>query len=143
MGYIDYFHRMGRARKWYALALEPVSKSWALTQNELDVLLFLHNNPTLNRAADIVAWRGISKSHVSLAVNALESRGLLDRTAAADRRAVCLRLTPAGQAIAQEGVAAQRRFFAQLYSGITPEEFALWQGILQKIDRNLQHMEKP
>lgn len=141
MRYTDYFGRMGRAQKAYALALVPVSKKWGLTQNELDVLLFLHNNPAWCRAADIVAWRGISKSHVSLAVNALESRGLLARTAAADRRSVRLSLTDAGQAVALEGVDAQRRFFAQLYVGITPQEFSVWQSILQKVDNNLKSLE--
>lgn len=142
MRYTEYFSRMGRGKKWYAQALVPISKKWKLTQNELDVLLFLHNNPDMDRAADIVSWRGISKSHVSLSVNSLETRGLIVRAASTDRRAVHLALTESGRAIAQEGQAAQRSFFQQLYQGITPEEFALWQSILDKIDGNLRHMEK-
>ena len=137
---MQYFDRVGQAKKAYARALEPIAKKWALTQNELDVVLFLYNNPTLDRAADIVSRRGISKSHVSVSVSSLESRNLLARLTGGDRRASHLSLTDAGCAIAREGVQAQQQFYQQLFNGVTEEELAAWESISQKVSQNLQHM---
>lgn len=139
---VNYFDLMGRAKKRYCRFLEPVSKKWALTQNELNVLLFLYNNPQYDRAADIVACRGISKSHVSLSVNSLESQGLLCRFVSKDRRTAHLELTEQGRAIAQEGQEAQRRFFTELHRGVTQEEFDQWQKIIQKVCENIEALTK-
>ena len=62
----SYFDAMSKAKKEYSRCLEPVCRDFGLTQNELAVLLFLRNNPGLDRAADIVSCRSIAKSHVSL-----------------------------------------------------------------------------
>lgn len=142
MEVINYFDLAGRAKKRYCRFLEPVSKKWALTQNELNVLLFLHNNPQYDRASDIVACRGISKSHVSLSVNNLERRGLLRRFVSDDRRTAHLELTEQSRAIAQEGREAQRSYFTELYRGITPEEFDQWRRITQKVCENIETFEK-
>ena len=65
----NYFDTIARAQKGYARLLEPICKKWDLTRNELDVILFLANNPDYDRAVDIVNNRGLSKSHVSLSIN--------------------------------------------------------------------------
>lgn len=138
-----YFEILGKAQKRYTKHLEPICKKWELTRNELDVLLFLHNNPPFDRAADIVNRRGIAKSHVSLSVKDLEGRGLLVRRfEPADRRTAHLELTEQGRIIAGEGCEAQQRFFSELYAGITEEEFGLWRGITQKVCENIDNLEK-
>ena len=84
-----FFETALRAQKSYSRLMEPVCKKWNLTHNELDVLLFLANNPEQNRAADIVRGRGMSKGHVSLSLRSLEDRGLVACQAdGTDRRAV-------------------------------------------------------
>ena len=136
------FDILAKSQKHYGKQLEPICKEWKLTRNEMDVLLFLHNNPWFDRAADIVSRRGIAKSHVSLSVKNLEHRGLLERRfEPADRRTVHLVLTDQGRAIAGEGCQAQRRFFTALYAGITEEEFAQWKHTVQKICGNIDKME--
>lgn len=139
----QFFDALLRAKKAYSRALEPVCAKWALTRNELDVLLFLFNNPELDRAADIVSHRGIAKSHVSLAVSSLEERGLLTRKlSAGDRRTVHLALTEEALAPAQEGRSAQQHYFTKIFAGVTPEEFSLWRGIMDTVGRNIEKMEE-
>ena len=46
---------------------------------EYDILMFLHNNPKYNTAADIVKIRKSTKSHVSTSLKALENKGLIER----------------------------------------------------------------
>lgn len=138
----NYFDAMGKAKKEYIRCLEPVCKRFGLTQNELTVLLFLHNNPGLDRAADIVSCRGIAKSHVSLAVSNLEARALLTRRfEPADRRTCHLVLTGKGTEIAEAGAARQRQFFEALYAGVSQSEREQLRAISRKIMDNILHFD--
>ena len=134
-----YFDMMASAKKHYSKLLEPICKQWDLTRNELDVLLFLYNNPEYDRAADIVSRRGIAKSHVSLSVASLEERGLLTRRFDEnDRRTAHLQLTGEGPVIASRARDLQMRYFSALYQGSSPEEFELWRKLTQKIYTNIE-----
>jgi MarR family transcriptional regulator for hemolysin len=138
----DHFDVTQRAKKQYTLAVEPVCRKWNLTKNELDVMLFLYNNPEYDRAADIVALRGMTKSHVSLSVTNLENRGLLKRQEdPEDRRAVHLILSEEGHAIAEEGRECQLRFFGSLFEGLSREELLQLQSLMDRIRNNIDRME--
>lgn len=138
----EYFDAMLRAKKGYARLLDPICKQWDITRNELDVMLFLANNPGFDRAADIVSRRGLAKSHVSLSVGNLEARGLLTRHVdPVDRRTVHLKLTEQALAIAAEGRAAQVGFFSRIYAGVSQEEVDIWQSIMLKLVKNIADMD--
>lgn len=139
----SYFDILSQSQKAYTKQLEPVCKKWDLTRSEVDVLLFLYNNPQYDRAADIVTRRGMAKSHVSMSVANLEDRGLLGRRfSPTDRRTAHLFLTEAGRQIAAEARAVQKQFFDLLYEGVTAEELALWQKITQKVFENIEKLYK-
>lgn len=136
---INYFDIAGSVRKLYARYLEPLCKKWDLTRNEMDVLLFLHNHPGLDRAVDISSGRGIAKSHVSQSVASLENRRLLHRRFdPADRRTAHLELTEQARLITDEGKQIQEDFFSAIYDGIPPEELALWKQLALKIRWNIE-----
>lgn len=138
----DYFEAMALARKSYAKLLDPICQEWKLTRNELDIMLFLYNNPAYDRAADIVSRRGIAKSHVSLSVASLEEKGLLQRRfSEQDRRTAHLELREQGRAIAAQARETQMHYLSVLYQGISPEEFELWRNIAQKIRDNIKNLE--
>ena len=134
----DYFEVMARTKKKYVRAMEPVCRQWDLTKNELDVILFLANNPEFDRAADVVTHRGMTKSHVSLSVANLENRGILIRqTDPEDRRTIRLKLTDPGFEIAAEGRSVQEAFFRQLFQGISREDSEFWMKMLEQVCRNV------
>lgn len=138
----SYFDIMRRAQKGYSRLLEPICKEWDLTRNELDVLLFLANNPGQDRAVDIVNGRGMSKSHVSMSVSNLEERNILTRQEdAADRRTVHLTLTAKAEPIVEAGRQAQRRFFGCIYADVSPEEVEIWRTITEKVSRSILQLE--
>ena len=138
-----YFETVLRAQKSYGRLMEPVCRKWGMTRNELDVLLFLANNPSQNRAADIVRGRGISKGHVSLSLRGLEIRGLvIRREDEKDHRTVHLALTDEAGEITKDAQAAQREFISRLREGITPEESAVMQSVSRKLEDNLRRMER-
>ena len=139
---VNYFDLTAVAKKHYAKLLEPVCKQWELTRNELDILLFLYNNPEYDRAADIVSRRGIAKSHVSMSVASLEDKGLLlRRFDENDRRTAHLELTDASRVIADQAKEKQVQFFSLLYQGISGEEFDLWKKIQHKVYKNIENLE--
>ncbi len=139
----NYFDIMMRAQKAYARVMDPICKQWELTRNEVDVLLFLANNPEYDRASDIVVNRGIAKSHVSLSVTTLEGRGLLQRQPdPEDRRTVHLKLVGEAWKIAEAGQAAQRDFFSRIHQGLSQEELHHWRVFAQKVSENIKNMEE-
>ena len=140
---MNYFDIMGMAKKSYSIILAPICSKWEITRNELDVLLFLQNNPQYDRATDIVTYRGIAKSHVSMSVANLESRGFLARKFdKADRRTAHLVLTEQGYGIAREARKYQTQFFSALYQGVTEDEIALWGRVTEKVCNNIRNLEK-
>ena len=139
----NYFDIMAKAQKGYARLLDPICKKWDLTRNELDVLLFLANNPEYDRAVDIVNNRGMSKSHVSLSINGLEEKGLLLRKDdPADKRTVHLKLTQKAADIIEAGRLAQKRFFSYLHQGVTQEQIDLMVEFGKKVNENIANIEE-
>ena len=131
-----------KAQKRYSQLQEPVCQRYGINKTEMDVLLFLANNPGLDRAADIVNLRQITKSHVALSVSNLEQRGLLYRVFdPEDRRTAHLKLTEAALPIVREGGRIQQQYFDRIFAGLTDEEFAFWRSILDKVCSNIQSME--
>ena len=138
----NYFDTMASAKKSYSRLLDPICQEWNLTRNELDVMLFLYNNPEFDRAADIVSHRGIAKSHVSLSVANLEEKGLLRRRfSQQDRRTAHLELLEQGRHIAARAKEKQNQYFSAIYQGVSPEELEIWKNITQKVWDNIKNLE--
>ena len=139
----NYFDIMAKAQKGYARLLDPICKKWDLTRNEVDVLLFLYNNPDYDRAVDIVNNRGLSKSHVSLSISGLEEKGMLIRLDdPSDRRTVHLKLTEQGRQIADMGRNAQTRFFSYLHQGVTQEQLQMMVDFTKKVSENIRNIDE-
>ena len=129
------------AKKRYAQLLDPLCDTWDLNKTEVDILLFLANNPGLDRAADIVRIRQITKSHVSLSVSNLEQRGFVYRTFdPEDRRTAHLKLREEALPVIREGNRIQQEFFSRIFAGLSEEELAFWRSILDRVCRNIQSM---
>ncbi len=123
----------------YDRTLDPVAQRCGLTRMELDLLLFLHNNPDHATAAEAVRLRRWTKSHVSAAVHALEGRGFLSAIhPPGNRKVLSLTLLPAAENAIRQGTDAQNWFVETLNRGVTPKELALVEQIIQKIARNIR-----
>ena len=130
-------------RKAYARTLERVCRDWGLTRAEMDVLLFLANNPERDRASDIVELRGLTKSHVSVAVKGLHDRGLLEATQdAADHRVIHLVPTAAAREMIRAGQESQRQQFSVLLDDFTPAELEEFRRLQKKLLVNLKKLEE-
>ena len=91
---------------------------------ELRSLAFLRHNPGSN-LTDLAEYIGVSLPSMSKLVDALTSRGIIERTPdAADRRRVRLGLTEAGAAILATAREAVKASFTARLARLTPDEVA-------------------
>ncbi len=124
-------------QKLYEKQMEPVSRSFELTAMELNILLFLANNPEYDTAGSIVERRHLTKSHVSVSVRALEERGLIRKEHRnGDRRTAHLVLMPSASAVIAAGRDAQAVYMAALTSGLTDEEIQIMKRCMDRMGGN-------
>lgn len=130
-------------KKYYTAQFEAASAAYGLNQLEIDILLFLHNNPECHTAGDICRYRGLAKSNVSAAVERLRARGVLTVSPAPDNRRQRL-LGFAPDALPMVAVLAdiQRCSLEPLFEGFTAEEQQTLQEYLSRMDANIQRQLK-
>lgn len=133
-----FFTRSQGIRKLYCGLFTPMLERRGLTQLEMDILLFLANNPACDTARDIVEKRHLAKSHVSVGIDALAGRGLLERRMReGNRKTIHLVLTDAAAPIVEEGRAVQRQYGELLLAGFTQREREELFRLLDKIGENV------
>lgn len=114
---------LGAVTKLYEAVTAPVGEKYGLTRAELDILLFLANNPRRDRAADIIGVRRMAKSHVSVSVRSLIAGGYLAGGCRGEnRRDIHLVLLEKAGAPVREGRQAQEAFLRILTDGLTDGE---------------------
>lgn len=130
-------------KKYYSAQFAGAAAAYGLNQLEIDILLFLHNNPELCTASDICRYRGLAKSNVSAAVERLRSRGVLEVLPAPDnRRQRILRFTGVARPMAEALAEIQRRTLEPLFDGFTAAEQQALQEYLCRMDANIQRQLK-
>lgn len=130
---------------YYELLSGEVCDRYELTQMEYDILMFLHNNPQYNTAADIVKVRKSTKSHVSTSLKSLENKGLIERIQSEDnKKHITIVLLEKAELIVQEGIYAQKQFAHNVLIGLTEEEKHMCIKVFHKICNNAEEhlMEK-
>lgn len=122
---------------YYELLSEEVCDKYGLTQMEYDILLFLHSDPRHNTAADIVAVRKSTKSHVSISLKSLESKGLISRKQdESNKKRIEIYLTHSAEPIIAEGLQTQKQFAGDVLKGLSEEERTVCIRAFRKIHHN-------
>ena len=122
---------------YYELLSGEVCDRYELTQMEYDILMFLHNNPQLNTAAEIVKIRKSTKSHVSTSLKKLENRGFVKRIQSEDnKKHIEIVLLDRAALIVEAGLNAQKQFAQDVLSGLTKEERHMCIKVFDKICNN-------
>lgn len=125
------------SRALYGACVEGACREHGLNRAELDILLFLANNPQFDTATDIVEQRCLSKAHVSQSIRTLEERGYLERRYAGDnRRTIHLRLLDASRGAVEAGRRAQQRWFSMLFEGFDDAEREQMRSFLNRMGFN-------
>lgn len=124
---------------YYELLSGKVCDKYKLTQMEYDILMFLHNNPQNNTAAEIVKIRKSTKSHVSTSLKNLENKKLIERKQSEEnKKHVEIFLLDKAELIVEEGINAQKQFAQNVLSGLTEEEKDMCLRVFNKICNNAE-----
>lgn len=114
-------------------------EAYGLTRMEMDILLFLANNPAFDTARDIVERKQFTKSHVSASVAELERRGYLrGEFREGNRKTVHLALCPGAEPAVRAGQAAQREVLTAMFMGFTEEERMRMGQTISRIVSNIR-----
>lgn len=127
----------------YAKCVGKVCVKHEITRLELDILLFLANNPCFDTATDIVEIRYLSKSQVSFSVRNLEECGYLrkeylDNNKKTAHLKICERAVP----IVMDGKAAQEEFAGIIMKDFSPEEMRNMQQYYKRMCDNINNYVK-
>lgn len=104
---------------------------------EYDILMFLHDNPQFNTAADIVKVRKSTKSHVSISLKDLKTKRLINRIQSPNnKKRIEIVLLDDAIPIIDAGKNAQKQFARNVLNGLTEEEMRMCIQVFQKICSN-------
>ncbi len=124
--------------KYYNHMFDDLIKKENMTQIEIDILAFLHNNPEYKHAQDIVNIRGISKAHASIAIDKLVHKGYIQRIPDNEnRRTNNLYITDQATEIINKIVDIQHSYNSIAFKDIDAHEKEILNQILRKIYKNL------
>ena len=122
----------------YTAAVSPVCEKYGLTYMEFTVLMFLANNPQFDTASDIVRYRHLTKSHVSMSVRSLQDKGLLKgEHHEPNRRTIHLTVLESAEPIVNDGRSAQKNYGNILFAGFAESEYKLFVAYMKRIDNNI------
>lgn len=126
-------------KAFYSKYVEAVCEKHEITRIELDILLFLANNPMYDTASDIVEVRYLSKSQVSVSIKMLEQRGFLTKTYANhNRKTAHLNIKDAALDVIADGQAAQEEFMEAILQGISPKDLDAWKRCTAQMMENIK-----
>ena len=130
-------------KAFYSKCVEGVCEKHKITRMELDILLFLANNPLFDTASDIVEIRYLSKSQVSLSIKLLEKKGFFRKEyQKGNHKTVHLFICKAANEVVEDGKKAQEKFLAILFQGMEPEEMEAMKRWNEHIWRNINQYMK-
>ncbi len=105
---------------------------------ELDILLFLANNPCFDTASDIIEVRYLSKSQVSSSIKLLEQCGYIRKEhLKCNRKTAHLRICKGAMDIIHDGQAAQEEFISIMLDSFSREEIDSMKKQNDRILRNI------
>ena len=124
-----------QAHRWLVGELSRAGLSGlAPSHGDVLALLFLRGEATMH---EIAAFAHRTRPTMTVLVDKLADRGLVVREkSAVDARSLMVRLTAAGAALRPTFEALSRRYRARLYKGLSAEEAATLERLLEKVLAN-------
>ena len=130
-----------RLREAYSRFCAHSAAGEAFSPNEMNVLIFLSNNPSINTAKELTVTMGDSKGLVCRSVDALVRRGYLtSEEDAKDHRILHLRLTQKAAPVIGQMRVSMDHFSQTVTRGISEEELAVYTRVQHQIYANIEAM---
>lgn len=129
---------LSQFRKAYAKLCYPQLAPYALSPCEIDMMIFLSNNPDINTAKELTVLLGVAKSLIARSVDNLVKRNFLTITIdEKDRRIQHLSLAPDSDEILALIKNKQQEISTYATQGIPKEDLDKLQEVLSIINQNI------
>lgn len=139
----SFFSLMRKSNRVYEKYCETVIRQWGLNSTSFQVIMFFADNPEDNTARDLCRLREMKTGIASVAIEQLARMGLLERrTDQEDRRIQRLYLTEKAAPLVEAGREVRRRFFEQIRTGMTAEEFDIYFRLTMKLKSTIEEMDR-
>ncbi|MCI5641485.1 MAG: winged helix DNA-binding protein [Lachnospiraceae bacterium] len=116
----------------------PIMKKYDLRMVELEILMLLHRSRECTTARDIVAYKHMSKAHISKSIDNMKERGfVIVKEDEADRRRQQIVLTEKSQDALREMIAVHDACVRKVIQGIPSEKLRIAQEVVAEIARNI------
>lgn len=126
-------------KRLYDKKIRGMAIQYDLTPAEVNVLLFLANNPEYNTSKDICEMRLLPKSYVSKAVDSLIRQGFLTaQEDEKDRRILHLSILPAASGVVQDAQDCQREFLSCVFQNFSETERQALDMLTSKLIENIR-----
>lgn len=126
-------------KKLYDKKIGKMAEHYGLTPNEVNILLFLVNNPGYDTAKDISELRLLPKACVSRSVDSLiRQRFLTSREDEKDRRILHLSILPAALGLVEDAQASQQEFLSCVYRNFSDSERRALNDLTDKVLTNIR-----
>lgn len=139
----SFFSLMRQAYAVYDKYCQHVIREWGINSTCFQILMFLASFPDYNTARDVCVHRGLKTGIVSVSIEHLVARGLVERRVdPKDRRIQRLYLTDMAQELVESGNEIQNLFYNRLREGLTEEEFNNYYELTKKIQTIIDDMDR-
>lgn len=127
-----------KLKKVYEDSFIELGHEFDLTKNEMEVLLFLKNNHSLNSAGDIAKYKSMSKSMISKSVDSLYQRGYLSyEEDKKDKRRIQLKITLGAEPMVNKLSGVQKQFFNHLMKDVSDKDKDVMASVLKQMYENI------
>lgn len=128
-------------RKAYGKYLYATMKNHNFSPSEIDVLIFLSNNPSINTSKELVVCLAVSKSLIARSVDALMQKGMIEMQGDEDdHRIQHLKITKTAIPYIEEIKKYRESFTKEALVGIDEQELQGIETTIRKIESNLQRI---
>ena len=128
-------------QKAYEDSFEDIRKKYNLTMKEIMVLNYLNNNKDKNTSKDLVDEVMATKSHISLSVDNLAQKGIIEKIQdKEDKKIVHLILTDRFHDLLDEINKRNRYLTEKTTENISKKDIEITEKTLKKIQDNIENL---
>ena len=135
----SFIETISLVKRLYDQSMQPACAAFSITRMELDILVFLANNPKYRTATDIIEHRRLTKSHVSSSLKVLAEKGFSTKYYEhQNRKTVYLKLTDKAEPIIRCGRDCQKEFTETIFCHFSTTEKEQFTKLSNKLIQNIQ-----
>ena len=128
-----------KIRRFYAEELQKTLTEENLSPNEISILTFLSNNPSINTSSELVYFLEVSKGLISRSIDSLVKKGLVNCVADVnDKRILRIRLSDQSKELVKKLQTETANINQRIFQDISSEDLACTKTTISKILHQLQ-----